>query len=67
MTGFSIWKFAEREQIYVIHKIHAEIAFGPTIEHLSACHPALHAHAERLRALPVFQKIYQPFIPPTQE
>lgn len=55
---------------------HADIALGTTIEHLSACHPALfdavafptlHAHAERLRALPVFREIYQPFIPPRQE
>ncbi|TDH39279.1 glutathione S-transferase family protein [Pseudohoeflea suaedae] len=55
---------------------HADIALGTTIEHLSACHPALfdagayptlHRQAERLSALPVFQDIYQPFIPPTKE
>ncbi|MAY62918.1 MAG: glutathione S-transferase [Rhizobiales bacterium] len=58
------------------HITHADIALGTTIEHLSACHPALfdavtypalHAHAERLKALAVFKEIYQPFIPPTQE
>jgi len=30
-----------------------------------AAYPALAAHCERLEALPVFQKIVQPFIPPT--
>jgi glutathione S-transferase len=69
---------AERQSDYWFEDriTHADIALGTTLEHLSACHPALfdagrypalQAQADRLRALPVFKEIYQPFIPPTQE
>jgi glutathione S-transferase len=53
---------------------HADIAVTAALRHFSdshpdmapmvAQHPALAAHAARLEALEVFQKISQPFIPP---
>jgi glutathione S-transferase len=52
---------------------HADIAVAAVLRHLAESHPelgsmaqfpALGAHAARLEALPVFQKISQPFIPP---
>ena len=53
---------------------HADIAVTAALRHFSdshpdmgpmiAEHPALAAHAARLEALEVFQKISQPFIPP---
>jgi glutathione S-transferase len=52
---------------------HADIAVAVALRHLAESHPglvsmadfpALRAHAERLEALPVFQAISQPFIPP---
>lgn len=52
---------------------HADIAIGAMLDHLIAAHPdfvdleqypALREHADLLRAMPVFQSIYQPFIPP---
>jgi glutathione S-transferase len=52
---------------------HADIAVAAALRHLTeslpelvsmADFPALSAHAERLEALPVFQAISQPFIPP---
>lgn len=53
---------------------HADIAVAASIRHMSDSHPhlagldgcpALRAHCERLEALPVFQEISQPFIPPS--
>lgn len=53
---------------------HADIAVAVALRHLTEAHPglvsmadfpALTAHAARLEALPVFQTIAQPFIPPT--
>lgn len=53
---------------------HADIAVAVVLRFLSdahsgllamEAHPALAAHARRLEALPVFQTISQPFIPPT--
>jgi glutathione S-transferase len=53
---------------------HADIAVAAALRHLADSHPglvsmtdfpALGAHAARLEALPVFQSISQPFIPPT--
>jgi glutathione S-transferase len=53
---------------------HADIAVAAALRHFTESHPelvsmadfpALAAHAARLEALPVFQKISQPFIPPT--
>jgi glutathione S-transferase len=53
---------------------HADIAVAAVLRHLAEAHlglvsmaqfPALGAHAARLEALPVFQRISQPFIPPT--
>jgi glutathione S-transferase len=53
---------------------HADIAVAAALRHLADSHPglvamtdypALGAHAARLEALPVFQTISQPFIPPT--
>jgi glutathione S-transferase len=52
---------------------HADIAVAAVLRHLTESHPglvsmagfpALAAAVERLEALPVFQKISQPFIPP---
>lgn len=52
---------------------HVDIAVAACIRHVSdahpdlistADHPALALHAERLEAMPVFQEIQQPFIPP---
>lgn len=53
---------------------HADIAVAVVLRFVSDVHPdllllddypALKSHAQRLEALPVFQKILQPFIPPT--
>lgn len=53
---------------------HADIAVAAVLRALSEAHPglieiadypALAAHAARLEAMPVFQTIMQPFIPPT--
>jgi glutathione S-transferase len=55
------------------HIGHADIATGAMLDHLIAAHPdlidlddypVLQRHGETLRAMPVFQSIYQPFIPP---
>lgn len=52
---------------------HADIAVAASIRHMRDSHPdlagldgcpALAAHCERMEALPVFQEISQPFIPP---
>jgi glutathione S-transferase len=53
---------------------HADIAVACALRHVSDSHPgliafdrlpALAAHCERLEAMPVFQEIQQPFIPPS--
>jgi glutathione S-transferase len=53
---------------------HADIVVATVIRHLNDAHPglidmadypALRAHSERMEALPVFQEISQPFIPPS--
>ncbi len=52
---------------------HADIAVACAIRHVTESlhgvvamqdYPALHAHCERLEAMPVFREISQPFIPP---
>jgi glutathione S-transferase len=52
---------------------HADITVACMLRHLGEAHPglgsldalpALKAHAERMEALPIFQEIQQPFIPP---
>ena len=52
---------------------HADVAVAAVLRFLGEAHPglvplagfpALEAHAARLEALPVFQAIFQPFIPP---
>jgi glutathione S-transferase len=52
---------------------HADIVVATVLRHFSEAHPgfvdmadypALSAHAARMEALPVFQEISQPFIPP---
>lgn len=54
---------------------HADIAVAVALRHLNdshpglvdmAAYPALAAHAARLEAMPVFQSVSQPFIPPSQ-
>jgi glutathione S-transferase len=53
---------------------HADIAVAAVLRFVTEAHPslismgdfpALKAHAARLEALPVFQEIMQPFIPPS--
>lgn len=53
---------------------HADIAVACAMRFLAEAHPAIHAlgrwpaltaHAERCEALPVFQAVVQPFIPPS--
>ena len=53
---------------------HADIAVAVALRHLNDSHPglidmavypALSAHAARLEAMPVFQEVSQPFIPPS--
>ncbi len=53
---------------------HADIAVAVALRHLNDSHPglidmtaypALSAHAARLEAMPVFQTVSQPFIPPS--
>ena len=53
---------------------HADIAVACAIRHTTEAlpdviamqdYPNLHAHCERLEAMPVFREISQPFIPPT--
>ena len=53
---------------------HADIAVAAALRFIAEVHsevvplaefPALRAHAERLEAMPVFQEIAQPFIPPS--
>jgi glutathione S-transferase len=55
------------------HIGHADIAVAVVLRFVSEVHPdlvqlfdypALNSHADRLEALPAFQKIVQPFIPP---
>lgn len=52
---------------------HADIMVAATLDHLTSVHPqlfdpsaypALQKHLDGMRALPVFQEIHQPFIPP---
>jgi glutathione S-transferase len=53
---------------------HADIAVATALRFIADAHPglapmerfpALRAHADKLEAMPVFQKIAQPFIPPS--